>query len=72
MIEDIRIIRLCNVLILQLIILSLSAKMPALDQLDFLRIVWRALKIPFLPKAKIKAVKQREKFWEIDMTKFEP
>ncbi len=71
MIEDIRIIRLCNVLILQLAILSLSAKMPALDQLDFLK-VWHALRIPFLPNAKMKAGKRQEKFWEIDMTKFEP
>ncbi len=71
MIEDIRIITLCNVLILQLVILNLSAKMPALDQPDFLK-VWHALKIPFLPKAKMKAGKRQEKFWEIDMSKFEP
>ncbi len=71
MIEDIRIITLYNVLILQLVILNLSAKMPALDRSDFLK-AWQALKIPFLPKAKMKAGKRQEKFWEIDMTKFRP
>ncbi len=71
MIEDTRLISLCNVLILQLVILSVSAKMPALYSQDFLRI-WHTLKITFLPKAIKKADKQKDKFWEIDMTKFEP
>ncbi len=71
MIEDMRIISLYKVLILQLVILSLSTKMLAMDLHEFLKIL-HVLKIPFLPKAKKKAGKRKESFWEIDMTKFEP
>jgi hypothetical protein len=69
MIEDIRIISVYNVLIFQLVILSLSTKTSALNRLEFLKI-WSALKIPFFPKTKKIKGKRREKFWEIDMTKF--
>ncbi len=71
MIEDKRNITLCYVLILQLVILSVSATMPALYPQEFLRI-WHTLKITFLPKAIKKAGIRKNKFWEIDMTKFEP
>jgi hypothetical protein len=71
MIENIRIISLYKLLILQLVILSLSTKMLAMDLHEFLKI-WHVLKILFLPKAKKKSGKLKESFWEIDMTKFEP
>lgn len=64
------IITIRNILLVQLVMVSVSLapERAVLVRQEFLKI-WKSLNAPFLPK---KTDKGREKFWEIDMTKFEP
>lgn len=53
-----------------LVILSLAGNMPVVQQ-ELLRI-WRTLKTPLFQKRPAKTNHRSGRFWEIDMTKFEP
>ncbi|MGE5172473.1 MAG: hypothetical protein ACM3MD_01455 [Betaproteobacteria bacterium] len=59
-----------NVLLLQLLALVVAPDYAFQVHQKLLKI-WKSLNTPMLPK-KPAGPKKREKFWEIDMTKFEP
>jgi hypothetical protein len=64
-------IALRNVLLVQLLTaLTLAGNSPRLQQ-ELLRI-WKTLKTPLLRKKPNKPNHKSGKFWEIDMTDFEP
>jgi hypothetical protein len=64
-------INLRNILLLQLlVVLSIALNIPIIHR-DLLRF-WNTLKAPFLMIKSTKTNHPSNKFWEIDMTKFEP
>lgn len=64
-------IALRNILLIQLLMaLTLAGNSPRLQQ-ELLRI-WKTFKSPFLWKKPNKPNHKSGKFWEIDMTDFEP
>ena len=68
---DVIMLSLRNVLLLQLLMaLTLAGNSPRLQQ-ELLRI-WKTLNAPLLRKKPIKPNHKSGKFWEIDMTDFEP
>jgi len=68
---DVIMIALRNVLFVQLLMaLTLAGNSPRLQQ-ELLRI-WKKLKAPLLWKKPSKPNHKSGKFWEIDMTDFEP
>jgi hypothetical protein len=68
---DIVIIVLRNILLVQLLMaLTLAGNSPRLQQ-ELLRI-WKTLNAPLLPNKPAKPNHKSGKFWEIDMTDFEP
>jgi hypothetical protein len=52
------------------VILAFSGNAPVIHQ-ELLRI-WKTLNTPFHPLRSAKTNHKSNKFWEIDMTKFEP
>ena len=60
-----------NMLLFQLLIVLAFAGNTAVFHQELLRI-WKTLKIPFLPLRPTRTNHKANKFWEIDMTKFEP
>jgi hypothetical protein len=68
---DIFMIILRNMLLVQILaILTRAADMPVIQH-ELLKI-WRTLNTPLLPKRPEKPNHKSGRFWEIDMTKFEP
>ena len=68
---DVIMIELRNILLVQLLMgLTLAGNAPRLQQ-ELLRI-WKTLKAPLLSKKPIKPNHKSGKFWEIDMSDFEP
>jgi hypothetical protein len=68
---DVIMIALRNILLIQLLMaLTLAGNSPRLQQ-ELLRI-WKTLKAPLLWKKPLKPNHKSGKFWEIDMTDFEP
>jgi len=66
---DILIITLRNIMLLCIFMtINAAVNMPQLQQ-ELLKL-WKNLKTPRLPKKP--ASQKSDKFWEIDMTKFEP
>jgi hypothetical protein len=66
-------INLRNILLFQLLVVIAFARAvnaPVIHQ-ELLRI-WKKLKTPFLPIKSTMTNHASNKFWEIDMTKFEP
>jgi hypothetical protein len=60
-----------NMLIFQLVlVLTFVANTAAFHQK--LLIIWKTLKTPFLPIRSTRTNHKSNKFWEIDMSKFEP
>jgi hypothetical protein len=60
-----------NILLFQLMAaLTIAGNVPVIHR-ELLRI-WKTLKAPFLPIKSTKTNHRSNKFWEIDMTKFEP
>lgn len=60
-----------NLLLVQLLaILAHAGHMPIGQQ--ELHKIWKTLKTPLLPKRPAKTNHTSDRFWEIDMTKFEP
>jgi hypothetical protein len=60
-----------NILAFQLLaVLALAGDTPVVQQ--ELHRIWKMLNTPLLPKQQIKTNHKSDKFWEIDMTKFEP
>ncbi len=59
-----------NILLLQLLTL-VAAPDYAFQARRRLLKIWKSLNAPMFPKKPI-GQKKRERFWEIDMTKFEP
>ncbi len=58
-----------NILLLQLLTLAVVPDY-AFEIRQRLLKIWESLNAPMLPKRP--RLKKRERFWEIDMTKFEP
>ena len=56
-----------NVLLVQLLLIGLAPEFAFQVYHHFLKI-WKAFHVPSLPKKD----KKRSRFWEIDMTNFEP
>lgn len=70
---DMLTINLRNILLIQLLLLSimtLAGTMPVIQQ-ELLKI-WKTFKTPVLPIKPTRTNHKSNKFWEIDMTKFEP
>ncbi len=68
---DVIMLALRNILLVQLLMaLTLAGNSPRLQQ-ELLRI-WKKLNAPLLRKKPIKPNHKSGKFWEIDMTDFEP
>ncbi len=68
---DVIMLALRNILLVQLLMaLTLAGNSPRLQQ-ELLRI-WKTLQAPLLWKKPIKPNHKSGKFWEIDMTDFEP
>jgi hypothetical protein len=64
-------INLRNIMFFQLLVfLAFAGNAPIIHQ-ELLKI-WKTLKAPFLPVRSINTNHKSNKFWEIDMTKFEP
>ncbi len=64
-------INLRNILLFQLlVVLAFAGNAPVIHQ-ELLRI-WKTLKAPFLHIRSTRTNHKSNKFWEIDMTKFEP
>jgi|GEM_PF-3822296 len=64
-------INLRNILLFQLLVaLALAGNVPVVQQ-ELLKI-WNRLNTPLLPKKSSRTNHKSNKFWEIDMTKFEP
>lgn len=60
-----------NILALQLMVaLTLAGNEPVVQH-ELLKI-WKRLNTPLLPKRSARTNHKSNKFWEIDMTKFEP
>jgi hypothetical protein len=68
---DIMAVTLRNTLFFQLMAVLLLAGNAPLVQQELLRI-WKTLNTPLLPKRPGKTNHKSNKFWEIDMTDFEP
>ena len=60
-----------NILIFQLLLILAFAGSTTMFYHELLRI-WKTLKAPFLPLRSTRTNHRSNKFWEIDMTKFEP
>jgi hypothetical protein len=69
--SDIFIVSIRNILLFQMIVMTLYLGKALSGGLEFLS-VWRFLRKPFLPNTVKEAEKGKNRFWEIDMTKFEP
>jgi hypothetical protein len=61
-----------NILLFQLVaVLALAGNTPVVQQ-ELLFKIWETLNTPLLPKRPARTNHKSNKFWEIDMTKFEP
>jgi hypothetical protein len=60
-----------NMLLFQLLLVLALIGNTAVFHQELLRI-WKTLKTPFLPLRSTRTNHKSNKFWEIDMTKFEP
>ncbi len=60
-----------NMLIFQLLLVLAFTGSTTMFHRELIRI-WRTLKAPFLPLRSTRTNHKSNKFWEIDMTKFEP
>lgn len=58
-----------NILLVQFLLIAAFPGHAALFRLQLIRI-WRSINAPFLWKKETR--RKRSRFWEIDMTKFEP
>jgi hypothetical protein len=68
---DILVINLRNILLFQLLVaLALAGNVPAVQQ-ELLKI-WKRLNTPLITIKSTRTNHKSNKFWEIDMTKFEP
>ena len=68
---DLVTVGLRNILAFQLLaVLALAGNTPVVQR-ELLRI-WKTLNTPLFPKQQVKTNHKSNKFWEIDMTKFEP
>jgi hypothetical protein len=70
MIHDAFIITIRNILLLQLIVMTMAPEKGVLVRQEILKFL-RELRTPLFQKT-AKKPGNRGKFWEIDMTKFEP
>ena len=70
MIHDAFVITIRNILLLQLIVMTMAPEKVVLARQEILKF-WKELKTPLFPKTAKKPA-NRGRFWEIDMTKFEP
>jgi hypothetical protein len=70
MIHDAFVITVRNILLVHLIIMTMAPEKVVLVRQEILKF-WKELRIPLFPKT-AKKPDNRGKFWEIDMTKFEP
>lgn len=68
---DITMLALRNTLVFTLMAAMLLARNVPVVQQELLRI-WKTLNSPLLPKRSSGTNHKSNKFWEIDMTKFEP
>ena len=64
-------LNLRNILVFQLLIVFTLAMNPPVVQRELLKI-WKTLNTPLLQKKPTKPNHRSGKFWEIDMTNFEP
>jgi hypothetical protein len=64
------IISMRNIMLLQLVALSLTPEKAVLVRQE-LKKIWKTMKTPRLPK-KTGPANKGKSFWEIDMTRFEP
>jgi len=65
------VINLRNMLLIQLLLVLAFAGNTAVVHKELLRI-WKTLKVPFIAPRPNRTNHKSNKFWEIDMTKFEP
>ncbi len=64
-------INLRNIFLVQLVVVLTLAGNESMVQQELLKI-WRMLNTPLLPKKPSETNHKSNKFWEIDLTKFEP